>query len=183
LTSHQNTLKSKDWNILYATEQHGFHLKTLYRSFKKYDGPSLLIAMDDCGYIFGAFCSQKLKVAPTFYGDGQCFLMSINPIFKYYPWTKQNNNFIVSRDEFIGFGGGYDAKTKSGGFGLWLDASFTQGTSENSVTYGNQCIASSDRFKCVAVELWSFVTASSLGSDNTGSSSSPLKLRKKVEYV
>ena len=72
--------------------------------------------------------------------------------FKHYEWTKANNNFILARDEFIGFGGG-------GKFGLWFDATFTQGTSESSPTYNNKCLASSEHFKVVAVEVWSFATA------------------------
>lgn len=44
-----------------------------------------------------------------------------------------------------------------GGFGLWLDASFEQGSSSACDTFDNPPLASSREFRCVKAELWGFM--------------------------
>ena len=50
----------------------------------------------------------------------------------------------------LAFGGG-------GHFGLYFDQSFEYGSSQESATFDNDCLASTPQFKIIKVEVWGFV--------------------------
>ena len=142
----------RDWQLLFATELHGYSLWTLYRRARR-KGPVLLVAMDEHRRTFGAFVAGegiRGTDARGYYGGGETFLMQVHPDFAVHRWTARNSQFVVSAEEYLGFGGG-------GAFGLWLDGALCRGTSERSPTFDNPCLAASDNFKIVSVEVWGFV--------------------------
>jgi hypothetical protein len=149
-------LNIKDWKLLFATEIHGFNLATAYRKIAN-NGPCLAAVMDANRHVFCGFCSESLEIHGPMqtFGNGECFVASVHPEFRVFPWRPGNEtHFVMASDSFMAFGGG-------GGMAIWLDATFERGTSERCATYGtNKTIASQESFKCVAVEMWGFVTPS-----------------------
>jgi hypothetical protein len=72
------------------------------------------------GGVFGAFTSAQWKMSGDFYGDGDCFLFSVDPCVKVYRPTGNRSNYMYcnpsSRLSYndgkahgIGFGGTTDA--------------------------------------------------------------------------
>lgn len=145
-------ISCSDWSLAYASELHGYSLYATYRACEKMNGPCLLVIMDTQQHVFGVFCSEPLHLSGgRYYGTGETFLVKFHPTFEVYKWSGMNSQFIIGTQDMLAFGGG-------GKFALWLDSSFEKGTSESgSPTFDSPCIASSENFKCVAVELWSFV--------------------------
>ncbi len=82
-----------------------------------------------------------------YYGTGESFVMQIHPRFHVFRSTHANNLFVLPHTDFIAFGGG-------GSFALYLDSMLERGTSGHSDSFGNDVLASSPSFKCIAVEVW-----------------------------
>ncbi|KAJ1626276.1 TLD-domain-containing protein [Pavlovales sp. CCMP2436] len=141
-------LAIRDWSLVYSTDQHGCSLWT-FMSRAERCGPSLLIVLDSGGSIFGAFNSQSWHREEGYFGTGECFLVKIHPEFDVFRWSRRNDHFALAGADHIAMGGG-------GGFGLWLDASFENGSSMRSETFDNSPLASAPEFRCVRVELWTF---------------------------
>ena len=146
------SLQMLDWSLAYASNRDGYNLDTFYRLAED-QGPTLLVVTDSSGHVFGGFNSvswerPKRKNGHT-YGTGESFVFTVLPTFKHYPWSGSNSEFILSRQDCIGFGGG-------GKFALTLDERFQRGSSDTSETYLNPCLASGTMFDVVAVELWKF---------------------------
>ena len=142
-------LSQCDWALLYATDQHGCSLRTLYSKLAGRSG-TLLVVLDAQGHIFGAFVSDMWRADKTYFGNGETFLYTLHPTFARYDWTKANSHFVLAAHDCIAFGGG-------GKFGLWLDQCLEFGSSDTSATFGNECLAGSTQFKCIKVEVWGFV--------------------------
>ena len=135
------------WTMRYTTSVHGYNLSKFY-SLARGCGPTVMVVLDAKGSVFGAFAPHSWTRGPSYYGTGESFLMKIHPHFESFKWTRKNHQFMVSRSDFIALGGG-------GNFGLWMDAAFERGTSAPSPTYDNPCLAGSEHFKIVGLELWS----------------------------
>ena len=45
----------------------------------------------------------------------------------------------------------------SGAYGLWLEETFTDGSSQECTTFDNEPLASTESFKVHEIELWGFV--------------------------
>ena len=131
----------------YASELHGYSLQTLYSKARKLKGPSVLVVKDTDGHVFGGFASHTWRKNVSFFGTGECFLFSLCPKIKMYSWTGANSQFLLAREECIGFGGG-------GSFGLWLDADFETGNSNPSTTFSNPALSSKTDFSVTCVEVW-----------------------------
>ncbi len=150
----------RDWINVYASEKHGYDLGTLYSNVqgkgkRNKNQPCVLVAMDNQGYVFGAFSSEGFySNNKGYYGSGKSFLFQAQPHTKIFKSTMANTCYILSTDEYLGFGGG------RGSFSLWFDASLHSGTSGPSPTYNNDLLSSRDSFKVVAVEVWAFSTTS-----------------------
>ena len=135
-----------DWELLYSTEQHGCSMRTCYdRIAGRRD--TLLVILDSQGHIFGAYISEAWERRNRYFGNGETFLYSVHPGFARYDWTRVNDHFVLAAGDCIAFGGG-------GHFGLYLDASFEFGSSQESATFGNRGLAGSMHFKVVKVEVW-----------------------------
>lgn len=132
--------------------QHGASLSTLYRKTIQHS-PTLILVETDGGEILGGFASQPWKCNQnTYYGNGESFIFHmLNGNFTAYHWTRKNSMFMFSNQESLAMGGG-------GGFGFFLDADMSKGTSSSCDTFGNECLTSHEDFDIVSVEVWGFVT-------------------------
>ncbi|KAH9251968.1 hypothetical protein BASA81_010172 [Batrachochytrium salamandrivorans] len=147
----------KDWQLLYASELHGFNLYTAYKKCQDM-GPCLLVVMDFDRHVMAAYVSETLQPVNgrRFFGNGECFVASLFPKFEAHHYKPTSSSvppqeFVMATDSFLAFGGGGKA------FALWMDSSFDRATSEPNEVFGNtRSLASAESFKCAAVEIWSF---------------------------
>ena len=115
--------------------------------------PTVLVVRDKGKAVFGAFCSEPWKLSTRYYGTGETFVFQLNPREIVWHWwykkarIQQNDYFMWGSSEAVAVGG-------AGGYAIWLDESLLNGLSRNSITFGNESLASSEEFKVGAVELW-----------------------------
>ncbi|OAA81872.1 TLDc [Akanthomyces lecanii RCEF 1005] len=67
----------EDWNLVYSLEQDGSSLSTLYQKCRAYEGRRtgfVLVVQDQEGGTFGAYLSEHPHPAPSYFGNGECFL-------------------------------------------------------------------------------------------------------------
>ncbi|CAJ1073485.1 nuclear receptor coactivator 7 isoform X2 [Xyrichtys novacula] len=138
------------WQLAYSTSRHGASLKSLYRKLSSTDSPVLIVIKDALDEIFGAFLSHPLKPSETFYGTGETFLFMLHPRFKCFRWTGENSFFIKGDLDSFSIGGG------SGHFGLWVDENLYLGRSSPCYTFNNCCLAETDDFRIMELEVWTF---------------------------
>ncbi|XP_041827377.1 nuclear receptor coactivator 7 isoform X2 [Melanotaenia boesemani] len=138
------------WQLAYSTSRHGASLKTLYRKLAATDSPVLMVIKDALDEIFGAFLSHPLRPSETFYGTGETFLFMLHPRFKCFRWTGENSFFIKGDLDCFAVGGG------SGHFGLWVDENLYLGRSSPCYTFNNCCLAETDDFRVMELEVWTF---------------------------
>lgn len=158
LTHLPTNVTYKDWQLLYASELHGFNLYTAYKRCQDM-GPCLLVVMDFDRHVLAAYVSETLQPVNgrRFFGNGECFVASLFPTFEAHHYKPSPHSpappqeFVMATDSFLAFGGGGKA------FALWMDSSFDRATSEPNEVFGNtRSLASAEAFKCAAVEIWSF---------------------------
>lgn len=168
-----STTQLCDWRLLYTSSRDGYSLETFYRLCER-RGPTLMIVSDTCGALFGGYNSMSWR-RPTggddYFGTGECFVFreygpsSANSarennddatlqdnIWSKYGWTGVTDEFVLAGHKVIAFGGG-------GKFAFSLGSNFREGSSDQSPTYENACLASSTMFTVAAVEVWSFETS------------------------
>ncbi|XP_041668381.1 nuclear receptor coactivator 7 isoform X2 [Cheilinus undulatus] len=138
------------WQLAYSTSRHGASLKSLYRKLSSTDSPVLVVIKDALDEIFGAFLSHPLRPSETFYGTGETFLFMLHPRFKCFRWTGENSFFIKGDLDSFAIGGG------SGHFGLWVDENLYLGRSSPCYTFNNCCLAETDDFRVMELEVWTF---------------------------
>ncbi|CAH0036918.1 unnamed protein product [Clonostachys solani] len=66
-----------DWHLAYSLEQDGASLATLYQKCREYQGGRagfVLVVKDEEGSTFGAYLSEYPHPAPSYFGNGECFL-------------------------------------------------------------------------------------------------------------
>eukprot|EP01112_Ceratiomyxa_fruticulosa_P016458 TRINITY_DN4981_c0_g1_i1.p1 TRINITY_DN4981_c0_g1~~TRINITY_DN4981_c0_g1_i1.p1 ORF type:complete len:818 (+),score=190.30 TRINITY_DN4981_c0_g1_i1:195-2648(+) len=139
-----------NWINLYSTSRHGISINTMYAKLRN-KGPVVILIEDANHYVFGGFASESLHTTQRYYGTGESFLFQLSPNINFYHWTRANDFFILSMDDFISMGGG-----GTGRYGFWLDADFLKGSSGACDTFGSPCLASSDDFECLHLEIWGF---------------------------
>nr|XP_020498330.1 nuclear receptor coactivator 7-like isoform X2 [Labrus bergylta] len=138
------------WQLAFSTSRHGASLKSLYRKLSSTDSPVLIVIKDALDEIFGAFLSHPLRPSETFYGTGETFLFMLHPRFKCFRWTGENSFFIKGDLDSFAIGGG------SGHFGLWVDENLYLGRSSPCYTFNNCCLAETDDFRVMELEVWTF---------------------------
>lgn len=138
------------WRLVYSTQEHGTSLKTLYRKSAALDNPVLLVIKDMDNQIFGAYATHPFRFSDHYYGTGETFLYTFNPLFKVYKWSGDNNYFINGDVSSLELGGG------DGKFGLWLDADLYHGRSNSCSTFNNDILSKKEDFVVQDVEVWTF---------------------------
>lgn len=143
------------WNLLYGSTEHGFSLSTLFNQCIRHNGPTLTIVRDDGDAVFGVFGTEAWRPHFGHYGTGECFLFRIESDgrIKRYGSTGKNAYYMISETTYLAAGCG------EGRFGLWIDGELLNGLSQAVPTFGNECLASAERFKCVNIEVWGLDTS------------------------
>lgn len=148
------------WNLLYSLEQHGSSLQTLYANNtpreKKSRSGYVLVIKDDTGHVFGAYTNEHFHPSDSrrFYGNGECFLWRTRILkdgqtrFEAFPYTGLNDFVIYCTHKFLSLGGG------DGHYGLWIDDDLIHGVSSQSLTFGNEVLAGSNKFRIIGIEVW-----------------------------
>lgn len=114
-------------------------------------GPILTVVQDEGGVLFGVFGTEAWKPHLGHYGTGECFLWQREPSsgrLRRWASTGKNAYYLISEAGYIAAGCG------EGHFGFWLDGELLNGLSQPVPTFGNPTLASGERFKCVAIEVW-----------------------------
>lgn len=109
---------------------------------------SVIFIEDSWGYKFGVYVAHALENRSEYYGNGESFVFTVAPELKKYPWTGDNNMFIMSSSKTLVVGGGGD------GFSLQLDDELDTGISARSATYNNATLSSGEFFRCLNCEVW-----------------------------
>eukprot|EP01026_Neomeris_dumetosa_P027596 TRINITY_DN22429_c0_g1_i5.p1 TRINITY_DN22429_c0_g1~~TRINITY_DN22429_c0_g1_i5.p1 ORF type:complete len:508 (-),score=60.56 TRINITY_DN22429_c0_g1_i5:441-1964(-) len=139
------------WELVYSTSRHGISLQTLYRREHNAQPPTVLVVRDSGGYIFGCFASEQWKVHPRYYGSGETFVFQVSPHLIAHDWFRQsqesNEYFQYAQSDCLGVGGGPR-------FAIWLDGDLARGSSGQCATFGSACLASSEDFGVMEVEVW-----------------------------
>jgi hypothetical protein len=150
------TQRSKSFMLRYSMRRDGASLATLLshcviRDSKGCYSPTSMVVIieDSWGYIFGGYSPHSFEIRSGYYGSGESAVFSLLPHVNFYPWTKENNFFIISNMEQLAFGGGDE------GFSWSLDDELDTGVSNRSATFRNKQLSSSEFFKCLNVEVWS----------------------------
>lgn len=147
--------QGRSWVLLYSTWRHGISLSTMYRRSLLCPGYCLLVVGDLKGAVFGGLVEAPLRPTNKKYqGTNRSFIFTNlydEPII--FRPTGANHYFTLCSPDYLAMGGG-------GHFALYLDADLLNGSSYESETFGNPCLAHSDDFKVKEVELWGFVYAS-----------------------
>ncbi|QDZ18195.1 TLDc domain-containing protein [Chloropicon primus] len=150
--------KQQTWRLLYSTSKHGFSLQTFYRRVSN-AFPTVLLVKDVRGSIFGAFATDPYMVQHKYYGTGETFVFKLHPDAEAYRWKydkekgsasqNQNDFFLLSTEDCIGFGGG-------GRFALWIDQELLHGSSSCSPTFeGLERLSEEENFTVQTIEVWS----------------------------
>ncbi|KAJ2780573.1 oxidation resistance protein 1 [Coemansia interrupta] len=160
---------SKSWRLVYSMDQQGISMNTML-ALCSGEREMLLAIKDTKGKVFGAFLNEPLRLSPTFYGQGTCFLWKAyrsspqsrkKDAVKRFKYTGENEYFILCDPDFVAIGGG------RGKFGLWFKSDFLHGYSAQCPTFNNEplCLdpssaktATDDQKEFVVghLELWAF---------------------------
>ncbi|KAJ2232012.1 oxidation resistance protein 1 [Coemansia sp. RSA 1722] len=131
---------SKSWRLVYSMDQQGISMNTML-SLCASQKEILLAIKDTKGRVFGAFLNEPLRLSPTFYGQGTCFLWKAyrsspqsrkKDAVKRFKYTGENEYFILCDPDFVAIGGG------RGKFGLWFKSDFLHGYSACCPTFNNE---------------------------------------------
>jgi hypothetical protein len=146
--------KGCDPGLVFTSSRDGFSLLSFYRKCRT-AAPHILLIRTKEGRVFGAYCTDGWKVAPKFYGTGECFLFAIVPRLRKYPWNSANKDlFMMAEEKHITVGGG-------GGAGIYLDSELWHGYCEYCETFKNDPLNGEVKdFECVSVEVYGFVQSS-----------------------
>lgn len=89
---------------MYSSNSEGLNLSTLEHSLTGYHGPTVILleAYDPntkADITVGAYASQtwKIQKSPDFYGDEQCYLFQLRPVFKVFRTKSEEEHPHVAR--------------------------------------------------------------------------------------
>jgi hypothetical protein len=169
--------KLKSANLLFSTGNDGYSLRTFLEVCSD-EAPTVLTIKTMAGHVFGAFVPHPWSQWRDggyggYFGSPETFLYSANPGQEYisYKWVgmdadadadptaavaKESAYFMYATAQTIALGGG------GSGHGIQLDEELN-GTSSTCNTFLNACLSGeSENFECAAVEVWHFVSRSTI---------------------
>ncbi|KAJ2548343.1 oxidation resistance protein 1 [Coemansia sp. RSA 1933] len=131
---------AKSWRLVYSIDQHGISIHTML-DLCAHEKSVLLAIKDTKGKVFGAYLNEPIRLSPSFYGQGTCFLWKAfraspesrrKDAVKSFKYTGGNEYFILCDPDFVAIGGG------RGKFGLWFKSDFLHGYSARCPTFNNE---------------------------------------------
>uniref|UniRef100_A0A7S2K1S0 Oxidation resistance protein 1 n=1 Tax=Leptocylindrus danicus TaxID=163516 RepID=A0A7S2K1S0_9STRA len=161
------TLRDTKLELVFSTDTHGRTLERLYANCSKAKHSIMLLEVLDTGAVIGMFATEVWHRTNKVYGDGGCFLFKLSPDAKSSPWkprsvcsndsentTSLMEQFMMSTGNYISMGGSHD-----GSCGLRLNEDLTRGSSDHSLTFGNDPLAGNDLldFDVGLVEVYRFI--------------------------
>jgi len=176
------SLRTCKLDLIYSTTTDGRSLELFYPKVQKTKRTITLIEVlspdssNEKNFVIGMYASQAWHRSTHIYGDGECFLFSLNnnnndeP--KCYRWRPRSagsiddeknatlmEQFMLSTDKFIAMGG--VAGPKGDSCGLRLNEDFTRGESDTALGFDNEPLAGKNRttFEVGLVEVYRFVRA------------------------
>jgi len=116
-------------DVLYQATKDGFSLNRYEQCVRYYPGSTALFiigelqgAKDSVQIVTGSFIQTPWKFNNSFWGNNQCSIFELNPIFESCQGTKKNTNYVnCNSKNGIGFGG------KVGTHRLWINNFFQKG--------------------------------------------------------
>lgn len=143
-----------EWKLLYHSVLHGLSFNTFLGNMIK--APTLLVIRDKEGYVYGGYASQAWERHSDFYGDMRCFLFQLYPKASIFRPTGANHNLqwcaVGFSSESIPNGIGFGGRVNH--FGLFLSASFDQGQTFESTTFGSPPLSKACRIYPETIECW-----------------------------
>ncbi|CAK1549619.1 unnamed protein product [Leptosia nina] len=159
--------------LLYTTEEHGCSLTTFYVRVEHHE-PTLLMIKTCNNEVFGAYCStrwfernQKDERGnrQAYFGTGETFLFSLQPIRAKYPWvgiaededgdsktSHASSLFMAADNKMITIGGG-------DGQAIWMDENIRYGKTDRCSTFNNPPLCPSGDFEIRVLEVYGFAGA------------------------
>ncbi|RCI11533.1 hypothetical protein L249_7485 [Ophiocordyceps polyrhachis-furcata BCC 54312] len=177
----------EDWRLVYSLERDGASLATLYQRARPYDGCRVgfvLVVKDQEGGTFGAYLSEHPHPAPSYFGNGECFLWRVSALASLPPPPSSDTTHLTRHttlatsasgastpgelirfkafpysglnDCYMNCEAGFLSVGAGGGhYGLWLDDSLDVGHSSQCNTFGNEPLSDAgEKFGVLGVELW-----------------------------
>ncbi|KAH8169022.1 protein kinase domain-containing protein [Sarocladium implicatum] len=89
---------TEDWKIVYSLEQDGASLSTLYQKCRQFEGRRVgfvLVVKDQDGSTFGAYLSDYPHPAPSYFGNGECFLWRASLLASLPPPPSADTTFLT----------------------------------------------------------------------------------------
>jgi ribosomal protein S13 len=72
---------NKDWDLVYSSREHGISLATLFRNLEQLQTEeTIFIVQTSKGQILGGYASEKWRSSPRYYGTGETFVFTFNPV-------------------------------------------------------------------------------------------------------
>jgi hypothetical protein len=139
--------RRRKFELIYSTMRDGISLKTFYRKARNWNC-SALVVQDTRYYMFGTFASEPWRPSEKYEGTGESFVFQLSPCMYAWRWSERNSHFMYGTNSEIAVGGFH--------FVINLDEEFLWGSSMSCDTFNSPCIASSEEFKVLHVELWGF---------------------------
>ena len=146
----------------YSSRRDGLSLRTLYRSCSG-RAPTLLLVHDSGGGVFGCYATAPWRVTyPHSVGSGECFVFRLKDkstasyhrgktpgrlrreAFHYQPGASAIFQTGAAHSMCVGGGDG---------FAIWLSDDLQKGTSHPCGTFGSPCLASTNEFEVLAIEV------------------------------
>lgn len=146
-------LRMLDLDQIYSSDKHGYSLQTLYSKCETFDYLLILLETTD-GAVLGVFTTKSLDHRHSmFFGTGETFLFTLNPLPKRYPWKAESASasFIFASHEYMAFGAG------SAGFGIRIDAGLEIVESNPTPTFDNPRLLDEPSAKIASIEVYTFV--------------------------
>ncbi|XP_055344029.1 uncharacterized protein LOC129592089 isoform X2 [Paramacrobiotus metropolitanus] len=148
--------------LIFSTSEDGISLFNFFVSARGHK--STIIAVKTLkGEIFGAFCADSWdervhgKKEYLFFGTGETFLFSFDPVLRLYPWvglcgrktTPDSCLFMAADSNSLIIGGG-------GGQGICFSNSLARGFSSPCATFDNPAFCENGEFESAVVEVYGF---------------------------
>eukprot|EP00588_Corethron_pennatum_P025432 CAMPEP_0194321438 /NCGR_PEP_ID=MMETSP0171-20130528/17654_1 /TAXON_ID=218684 /ORGANISM="Corethron pennatum, Strain L29A3" /LENGTH=527 /DNA_ID=CAMNT_0039079339 /DNA_START=371 /DNA_END=1954 /DNA_ORIENTATION=- len=164
-------LRETKLELIYSTSLHGRCLESFYKSCAHSKHTLTLIeTLTPQNAKIGMYTNHTWHHDSRIYGDGSCFIFSLEPDSKKYSWSPDkkeysfdedqikmralNEQFMMSNHSFLSMGG-----NKDGTCGIRLNEDLSKGSSAATVTFKNAPLVGEDfqDFEVGLIEVYRFI--------------------------